>query len=457
MSVSAVPGFAGPTLTLPQLLTPGKEAFYALKGVQGAREVITIQMPLIEVPEFTHRPVAGVPLPGQRMVDQKRAQAFADYILERPDWVSPPVILRVPQPPMWHPLVSEDSSSRLSFGVTWLARKINRAAELDGQHRVLGICLAVDRVQKINLDNLRQELLEAEQDNNLIDQERLKQEIAQAEIWLKRLSEEVLVAQIMVEDDELAYKQAFFDIADNAKGIQSTLKITFDRGKLLNRAFTLVYGHELLDKRVDLQNDRVLGSNKNWLSAKAVVDVMRALQTDRVDGRITDKREKDLSEQQVADATTEFLDDVVASLPVKDDNGDLIVPEQLRQTSLLGSAPFMRVLASAYHVLLTKHHWTRDQVREYFTELAPRLTAPVREGTPGEIWVKALPDVFSPGSTSPNSRNQQLSAAVDTIVAWGLNQPRQPRWAPPSAISTNEDEVAVTTMVDGNLVEVLTR
>jgi hypothetical protein len=102
---------------------------------------------------------------------------------------------------------------------------------------------------------------------------------------LKRLSEEVLVAQILVEDSEVAYKQAFFDIADNAKGIQSTLKITFDRGKLLNRAFTLVYGHELLDNRVDLQNDRVLGSNKNWLSAKAIVDIMRALQTDRVEPR----------------------------------------------------------------------------------------------------------------------------------------------------------------------------
>jgi len=65
------------------------------------------------------------------------------------------------------------------------------------------------------------------------------------------------------------------------------------RGKLLNRAFTLVYEHALLKDRVDLQNDRVLGTNKNWLSAKAVVDIMRALQTDRVDGRITAKREQE--------------------------------------------------------------------------------------------------------------------------------------------------------------------
>jgi hypothetical protein len=445
MSVSTVPGFAaGPTLTLPQLLTPGKEPFYALKGVQGGRAVITIQVPLIEVPEFMHRPVPGVPLPGQRMVDQKRAQEYADYILNRPDWVSPPVILRVPQQPMWHPLVPEDGNSRLSFGVTWLARKINRAAELDGQHRVLGICLAVDRVQQINLDNLRQGLLEAEQNMDLISQEDLKQQIAQSEIWLRRLAEEVLVAQIMVEDDEVAYKQAFFDIADNAKGIQSTLKITFDRGKLLNRAFTLVYEHELLKNRVDLQNDRVLGSNKNWLSAKAIVDVMRALQTDRVDGRITDKREKELSEQQVADATEEFLDVALTSLPVKDDSGNLIVPEKLRQTSLLGSSTFMRILASAYQALTVKHAWTRDQIQDYFTELSPRLVAPIKEGTPSEIWAKALPDVFAPGSTSPNSRNQQMRAAVDTIVAWGLNQPKQPRWAPLSSVSTNGVAAATT-------------
>jgi|SRR5579864_1272429 len=97
------------------------------------------------------------------------------------------------------------------------------------------------------------------------------------------------------------------------------------------------------------------------------------------------------------------------------------------------------ILASAYHVLLTRHHWTREQVRDYFAELGQRLAAPIREDMPSAIWMRALPDVFSPGSTSPNSRNQQMRAAVDTIVAWGLNLPQQPRWAPPaSAIaSTN--------------------
>ena len=36
---------------------------------------------------------------------------------------------------------------------------------------------------------------------------------------------------------------------------------------------------------------------------------------------ITGMREKELSEQQVAGATEEFLDDILASLPFRDDEG----------------------------------------------------------------------------------------------------------------------------------------
>ena len=47
-------------------------------------------------------------------------------------------------------------------------------------------------------------------------------------------------------------------------------------------------------------------------------------------------------------------DDVLARLPVRDDNGDVVISEKLRQTSLLGSATFMRILASAYQTLISK-------------------------------------------------------------------------------------------------------
>jgi len=116
------------------------------------------------------------------------------------------------------------------------------------------------------------------------------------------------------------------------------------------------------------------------------------------------------------------------TLPVTDESGILITPEKLRQTSLLGSATFMRILAAAYHALVTKHHWTALQVVDYFKELAPRLGAPIKEGTPSEVWIKGLPDVFAAGNSAPNSRNQSMRAAVDLIVAWGLDQPQQPRW-----------------------------
>ncbi len=52
-------------------------------------------------------------------------------------------------------------------------------------------------------------------------------------------------------------------------------------------------------------------------------------------------------------------DDVLARLPVRDDNGDVVISEKLRQTSLLGSSTFMRILASAYDALITS--LDRDQ------------------------------------------------------------------------------------------------
>ena len=39
----------------------------------------------------------------------------------------------------------------------------------------------------------------------------------------------------MVEDDSTAYKQMFFDIADNALGITSSVRARFDSRKVVNR------------------------------------------------------------------------------------------------------------------------------------------------------------------------------------------------------------------------------
>jgi len=71
--------------------------------------------------------------------------------------------------------------------------------------------------QKIDLDNLRQLLLQAEESHDVITAEELKADIEKAELWNEAPDREVLVAQILVEDNEVRYRQAFFDIADNAK------------------------------------------------------------------------------------------------------------------------------------------------------------------------------------------------------------------------------------------------
>jgi len=136
------------------------------------------------------------------------------------------------------------------------------------------------------------------------------------------------------------------------------------------------------------------------------------------------KREESLTEQQVAADTLEFFDDLLASMPVMTTNDEPpmpITPEKLRQTSLLGSATFIRCLASAYHSLIADHGWTRDQVQAYFKELAGHVGAPLK---PGNLWLLALPDAFAVNATAPIGRNQQMRSIVDLIVAWDLTNQR---------------------------------
>lgn len=71
------------------------------------------------------------------------------------------------------------------------------------------------------------------------------------------MDKERISLQVFVEDDGVAYKQMFFDIADNTLGITSSVRARFDNRKIVNRCVEDVIRYALLAGRVDLEQDRL--------------------------------------------------------------------------------------------------------------------------------------------------------------------------------------------------------
>ena len=76
--------------------------------------------------------------------------------------------------------------------------------------------------------------------------------IVQIEGQRRRLGDERLGVQILVENDPIRYEQMFYDVAENALGITSAVKVRFDSRKMVNRTLDPLLKHPLLRDRVNL-------------------------------------------------------------------------------------------------------------------------------------------------------------------------------------------------------------
>lgn len=208
----------------------------------------------------------------------------------------------------------------------------------------------------------------------------------------------------------------FFDIADNALGITSSVRARFDSRKVVNRSLEEVMKHALLNGRVDREQDRIGHGNPNLMGAKHVAEIIRTLAVG-IEGRIGRRLEDELREDALVQQTNEFLDALVAAFPPLDaviDGGK--TPENLRKTSLLGSTVMLRVLAGTYAELVEAYGFDEEEVTEFFRKLAPHMDGPV---TKDSIWVTEVPDdIFTPGALAPRSRRQDLKSLRDALVTW---------------------------------------
>lgn len=393
--------------------------FYATRYSQGGRRVFSLDLSLTQVADLLPAPDPNHPAEGNRQVKESHARAFGEYIREKKDWVAPALVLRAPD--IFDFEIKEEINGT-HFGIIsfpTMARTDLRI--LDGQHRTLGIHLAIRGIAA-DLEKARSSLAAAKKvdaEPGVIQQ--FQSRIEELNDQRSRLSRDRTSLQIFIEDDQVAYKQMFFDIAENALGITSSVKARFDSRKVVNRALDGVTKHALFRDRVDMEQDRISRSNPNIVGAKQVAEIIRTIAVG-IDGRVGRRLEDELDEGELVEKTNNYLDCLLAAFPPLEAvaDGQLTAPE-LRATSMLGSTVMLRVMAGVYAELTDRQMLDDEDVIEFFQQLAPAMEGPATENG---IWIQHVPDnVFSIGAFSPRSRRQDLRTLRDAMVKWAIEKP----------------------------------
>ncbi len=411
---------------------------------QGGRVMFHLTTTLAQLTQLVpKRPDPSEPIEGNRRVDPKRARNFGHYVLEKDDWVSPAIIVRAPSAE-----VEFEVSHSFEDGTAWGVLKIplhvlTEILLLDGQHRTLGTFMAIDEInERIRTERDSLEAARADENGPVI---------AEMEAALKKLldtreklNHEHIAVDIALVSTTQA-KQMFVDIANNAKGVNRDFTTILDQRDVINRiAVELIESHPLLADRVELgqANNRLSPKNPNFIGAKTVADIARAVQvgvSGRVGARIEDELSRNLPE--AASKVVTFLDLLVAAFPDLRAmiDGDLD-PGELRvdvspHRSMIASATMLRALAGAYHDLTEKpanvgepKPLKRSELEVFFANLAPKMRMiPIAEDN--DFWMST--GAFLAGSSAPQGSQGPMIALTRSLVAharesqelYGENEP----------------------------------
>lgn len=392
---------------------------FATRYRQGGRQVYAVDLSMTQIAGLLPAPNPDQPTEGNRRIKESHARAFAQYIREHREWVAPALVLRAPD--IFSFQVTE-SIGGTEFGVISFPRLAHTDLRiLDGQHRILGIHWGLQEISD-ELGRIRSQLAASRRnDAEPAVITLLEQKIRELNEQRERLDRERTSVQIYIEDDSVAYKQMFFDIAENALGISSSVRARFDSRKVVHRALEDVMRHSLLHGRVDEEQDRLGRRNPNLVGAKHVAEIVRTLAVG-IDGRIGRRLESELREDALVQRTNNFLDVLLTAFPelAQVADGELS-PEELRQTSLLGSTTMLRVLAGAYQQLSEIQMFEDEDISEFFSKLSPHMGVPVAAD---DIWVSHVPnDIFVEGASAPRARRQDLKGLRDELVKWATTEP----------------------------------
>jgi hypothetical protein len=414
--------------------------FPAHRYMQGGRVTYNAPLSLVSLTELVERPDPDKPLPGNRVVVQSRAKAFADY-LGVSSWVSPGLTLRV----LPGEVAFEDhwSTDTLQWGELSISRSVTTTI-LDGQHRSLGMFIRFEDLKE-RIEKQKNSLITAKNNGNMDTVPELQRRLRKLQDELAELARQYVNVEIVEATQEQA-TQMFVDIANNAKGVNPDFTAILDQRSVVNRiAAVLIDDHPLLQNRVETGQGRSFrgGTNPNLLGAKGVADIVRAVHVG-VSGRVGKVLESKLALNE-ADATARvrtFLDVLVASFEeLRAVMDSTLPPQELRQKSMLGSLTMLRVLAGIYHELTMGEGdhdvMPRSEVQDFFGKLEPLLREiPVQANS---LWFAT--GAFQLESTAPLARGVDIATLTKTLVEWARHGIPESRPAEgDSAIVTDETD-----------------
>lgn len=395
--------------------------FYASRYTQGGRTAYSLDLSLAQIAGLLPAPDPMDPQPGNRRIVPAHATAFGNYVREHDNWFSPGISLRATRPFQFDTMEQVGGTEIGVLSLPFMA--LTGIHILDGQHRILGIHTALRQITA-DIDKTRGLLTRldkrpvpeaevAEKERNLANlQARIDELVEQR----RRFEAERIQVQIVIENDQTAYQQMFYDTADNQLPLKASVKVRFDARKAVNRVLQDALDHPLLSGRVDLEADQLGRQNPNLLSAKHVADIIRIL-TVGISGRIGKRIEANLDEAEVLNRTVSFLDLLSTLEPFDRLVGGEVTAPDLRNKAMIGSPVMLRVLAGTYRELILDG-MAQDKIDGFFSDLTPHLDKPA-----DPAWVSHTGDLFFPGALSPNSRRQDLVELTNLLVTWTHNPP----------------------------------
>lgn len=395
----------------------------AQRSVRGKhRKTYVLSLPLYLIGSYLPIPNPDEPFPGNRRVNKRHAEKFADYWMENEGWAAPPLLIDTTVP-LHEDFEAQFSAGGVEFGILRLHQNASASfAILDGQHRILGWKIVGDRIAD-QLKGYHEKLQRARELEDRDSQQVWEAKIAEAKAVQRRFEGEYVTVEVLQGLSDEDHKQAFNDIASNALGITKSITVSFDRRSMVNRiALDMEGGIELLTGRVDWEKDRVAGRNEHLISGRNLADLVRHVAVG-ISGRMTRRREIEMNEAAVAALVEKFFEILVDSFPqlqaIQDERANVL---EMREKQMILSPTVLRVLAGTFHNLavnLEDERYPRlisegcEQARALFTELSKHMEYPL---DPGWYDTGYFADE---DSKTPLSRAQDLNGLTEVLTVWG--------------------------------------